>query len=83
MVLYELELNNDIQDEVIGLSKNDQNMLINQKILAFHEVLPPQLVEVNTVVSSLDVRDVDGCPTGPNRSPALPSAGMPASFAIS
>ena len=62
LVLYELQLNNDIQDEVIGLSKNDQNRLINQKILAFHEVLPPQLVEVNAVVSSLDVRDADSCP---------------------
>ena len=46
-----MHLNNDLQASVIGVTQNNHNRLINLKMLACNEILPPQLVELNAAVS--------------------------------
>ena len=55
-LLDDLHLNDNFQAEVIGFSKNDQHRLINLKVLAFEEILPPRLAKDNAVVSFRCVR---------------------------
>ena len=50
-----MHLNHDLQASVIGVPQNNHNRLINLKMLAFNENLPPQLVELNAAVSFLVV----------------------------
>ena len=50
-LLDDRHLNDNFQAEVIGFCKNDQHRLINLKVLALEEILPPLLVKDNAVVS--------------------------------
>ena len=59
IVLYDMHLNHDLQASAIGVTQNNENRLINLKMLAFNEILPPQLVELNAAVSFLVV--CNGC----------------------
>ena len=54
-----MHLNHDLQGSVIGVPRNNHNRLINLKMLAFNEILPPQLVELNATVNFLVV--CNGC----------------------